>query len=1027
MQISLTLMLVFSCNCLAVSSIMFAPRQHSKGPSQELMSSHPKKHAETTMKHRPQRSMLPSVPTKRILMHQPTVKERVPKDLRRFSRDSGTLGDIIFDFYVKNATMPLYLENMLEDTGDLMNNIAKEEHLQSIFDQSEHSDPYVTQNNGNMNGDSLPYLNIETLGIDLDPVDSADFHHASSDVERELQLFYQMFEDYLRFKAHRSQKERSDIRNKIETTCEKILNKKGSKEVSWKENQVAVTRKSEGISSYSPEQTTNGYSQTEKSTALIQKNISKQEKEFSSFESLVKTMLNAFPNPSKESPMQKKETEYIHNQLKPGFSMKESIIIQSVEHINDAIPTAKFSQTLSTLTKSTGNRSQKFDSHAPSTAPQKDYFSVSAKRPQKNEFSMLTTVSQPENLYKSNTVPQQDTFLMSTTEPQHNGFFMSNTAPQQNNFFTSTTEPQHNEFSMSTTIPQKGNFSMSAPVPQKGNSSMSAPVPQKGNSSMSAPVPQKGHFSMSAPVPQKGNFSMSVSVPQKGNFSTSAPVPQKGSHIHGLPTSNKPSHKQGSGTSSELSPKHGSLYPTKQPQKHGSPTPTKVSQKHGLPTATKVSQKHGSPTPTKVSQKHGSPTPTKVSQKHGSPTTSKSHQKHVSPTPTKVSQKHGSPSTTKSPQKHGSPTATKASQKHGSTTITKTPQRYDLHTLTSQSQKHGSSTVSKPSQRHGSPTTTKVFQKHSSHSPDTSHNVTMDDINTALNLLQTGGHHPLKKSQSLSMNATEINRQIHPKNDSITENTRTIHHKGLLRSLIIPEGDLDHQHTFNPTLIIEQVSSTPSDNQLSLGQQYKVVRLAQQDNQELPQGLSEITKNSDIPSVENLMKDLDKQFSKRKPTKNDINNIKAALDQLNLILSKSENSEETSQSTTKEVTPKRKPFKRKQTPTQSKQSQGLINEMNKGSVRGLFTHNGSLKYDHAEQKRELSNRETQSNIVSSSLDSQNILGQKQVTGELKQSNNLFRGLPNSASEHPNVHQLEKLLIETKKEFSQRNPTENDVG
>ncbi|GCC21657.1 hypothetical protein chiPu_0020132 [Chiloscyllium punctatum] len=866
---------VFSCNCPAVSSIVFAPHQHSKGPTQEFILSHPKKHGETTMKHRAQTPMLPYVPTEWILTHQPILKERVPEDLRRFRRDSGSLGDIIFDFYVKNATMPLYLEKMLEDTGDLMYNTAKEDHLQPTSDQSKHSDPYVTQNKGNISGDSLPYLDIEALGTDLDAEKSADSPHAPSDVEQELQLFYQMFEDYLKFKARRTQKETSDTRNKIETTCKKILNEKGSKEASWNKNQGAVTKKSGGSPSYSHEQTMNGDSQVEKSTDPIHKNISKQEKEFSSFESLVKTMLNTLPNASKESPTQEKETEYIPNQLKPGFSMKESIIIESIQHIsNDVIPTAKFSQTLSNLNKSTGKESQKYGSHSLTTAPQKDYFSISAKRPQKNEFSKSTKTPQADNLYKSSTAPQQDIFPVSTTAPhnndfmfntfpEHNAFFMSNTVPQQNNVFTSSIVPHHSEFSMPATVPQKSNFSMSTIVPQKRNFSMSATVPQLNAFSMSTTASQQDSSSNTPTnILQEHVSSTSVKGSQKIDLFTST----EGSHKHVLPTPNKPIHKHGSGTPTGISPKHSSPYSTK------------------------------------PAQKHGSATPNKVSQKHGSPTTSKSPQKYGLPTPTKVSQKHGSPTTSKSPQKHGSPTTTKASQNHGSTTTTKSPQRYDLHTATSQSQNHSSSTVTKPSQRRGSPPTTKVSQKHSSHSPATSHNVTMGDINTALNLLQTGGLRPLKNHSS-AMNDTEINHQIHPKNDSTTESTRTNHQRGLLRSLIIPEGDLHHQRIFNPTLIREQVTSIPSHNQLPLGQQYKVDRSAQQDHQGLSQGLPEITKNSDIPSLENLMNDLDKQFSKRKPTTNDINNIKAALDQLNAMLSKTEKneiSEETSQSTTKE-------------------------------------------------------------------------------------------------------------------------------
>ncbi|XP_055486459.1 uncharacterized protein LOC129693704 [Leucoraja erinacea] len=210
-------------------------------------------------------------------------KERVPRTGNGFSQDSRTLGDIIFDVYANNASMPSLLERMLAESGVKPGGGGGGGQHKVGFQPSP-SQPTVSRLNLTQHTRKgrprLPGQSWSGRPDTAKPAGREDLGYA----EKELQLFHQMFEEYLHFKAHRKGEGVAATRRGLEETCEKILGRK-HKPVEADSTVVIVDDGYQGKNATKP--------------PLV---ASKEEEAFSSFETLVKAMLSPFSQLPTTSP-----------------------------------------------------------------------------------------------------------------------------------------------------------------------------------------------------------------------------------------------------------------------------------------------------------------------------------------------------------------------------------------------------------------------------------------------------------------------------------------------------------------------------------------------------------------------------------------------------------------------------------------------------------------------------------------------------------------------------------------------------
>ncbi|XP_062897835.1 proline-rich protein 36-like [Mobula hypostoma] len=553
-----------------------------------------------------------------VWSHAPQSSLKDNAEASPLNRDGRTLGDIIFDVYAKNASMPSLLERMLADDVGKQTN-----HEVRVF-QPAAAQPAQSQSNGSMRKGVPQQPGQSSKG----PPDAVHVAHPQKGIgyaERQLQLFHQLFDRYLNFKAHRTGEGTEDARKELESTCEKILRRKEKRAESGMgdhSSQVGVTTTeadySHGLSMGDHYQMTN--------TTRSSQNTSNQQTNFSSaFETLVKTMFFPFAGPSHEAPSQ----EEAEGRDK-GTIRQEVFETDLTQRSPELSPTAEAG-----------------------TEPQTEEITVS----QPNVFTSTTMASEvskptstPDYLKDSSSTSVteiQTEDSVSTTET-HSGNATTSTTPtadfQTVSPFTPTTEKS--DFS----TPSKG-YDLSPSSTELHNHVF--PISSKAPQRHSSPVTSRG-------PQQHGSPTHSVGPQQHGS-----PTASEGPQQHGFPTISNGAQQRGSLTPSERPPQHGSSTVPVGPQQLRSPTPSKGSYQRGFAIHSKGPQQHSSPKPSKGPQEHRSSASTRGLAKHGLPIPTRGPQQHGSPTPSKRPRKHGSPDPSGGSWKHVSHSAAEVQSDSG--------------------------------------------------------------------------------------------------------------------------------------------------------------------------------------------------------------------------------------------------------------------------------------------------------------------------------------------------------------------------
>ncbi|XP_069798583.1 serine/arginine repetitive matrix protein 2-like [Narcine bancroftii] len=415
-------------------------------------------------------------------------------DLHGFSHQSRTLGDIIFDVYAKNASMPTLLERLLADSVGTQHKVRDFQPTSGQAMQSRLDPTHSNRRKGS------PHRPSQSWRGRPDPAKRTDLGLS----EEKLKLFHQMFDEYLHFKAHRMGEGMHDSKKELEAICENILH--------WQERKTELDRgNNEGAPDSFPILYRNEHYQDRNSTRPPQ-DISKQEKEFSSFETLIKTMLYPFSEFSNDSSSWEKETS------KGGLFPNElSILHEGLDsYPHGWTPIGAVSETLLPVTEFTGDSPTK---SGPNTTLLQ---AVTAELSATTSQTSLTTMSEENELTLTTAVIESHEKLTSSTaEPQKDNFTTSTTGSQEESAATTVVLEGYPmltkaEFSNSTTspVPRKHGFPMPWKVLQGQGSTLS-----KGPQQYSSPTPSMG--------PQYHGSSNPSMGPQQDDSLTSSQGPQR--------------------------------------------------------------------------------------------------------------------------------------------------------------------------------------------------------------------------------------------------------------------------------------------------------------------------------------------------------------------------------------------------------------------------------------------------------------------------------------------------------------------
>ncbi|XP_055486462.1 mucin-2-like [Leucoraja erinacea] len=569
--------------------------------------------------------------------------------------------------------------------------------------------------------------------------------------------------------------------------------------------------------------------------------------------------------------------------------------------------------------------------------------------------------------------------------------------------------------SMASPLLQQDLNSMASPLLQQDLNSM-APTPfQQDLNSMASPLLQLDLNSMAPPLLSTGPQQYGVTTPTTGPQQNGANSPSTGSQLYDFPTPSREPQQYDFAGPSRGPQQHGlpnlsrgpqqylSSSPSNGPEELGSPSPLKGPQQHGLPMASRGPKKHGSPSPSKRSQKHGSPTPSKGPQKQGSPTPSMGPQKRTFPVPTKGPQKRSPPSSTKAPKKHGPPSSSKSSKKHGTQGTT-------------------------------------VLQ------PDY----------TATTQISSGN-----ESSFLLTNEPPAgqNRQAPRKKG------KSSHGRALLRNLVLPAEDIEKLYLIEESARKQRMSTTttePRRLKIKIRHQQTTEEPAKEeeadDEKEVEEAVEaeqaaaaeeEPSSQSDIPVLENLMKNLNQQFSKRVPTKEDIVNIQDAISRLNAVLSQSQSAPENTSrhaglsqaprpSTWKESAEPRTPAPRLRLRPKQQLSPELelepvpelmLPSKAPNALGGAHFLPQAIFYSPEKPGKKAEPREEPLGVTTyrSPLRAERPLSERKGAREDKKASGPRQELHLSAPDvFPKIDQLEQLLKKAKVRFSKGSPTPGDM-